>query len=367
MSADFSASLSSVFLRALSSLSSPHSPASTQQSLLSAISDLQLLSSRVDDLALFSDNETVDDLGTKDAVYMLVDYVWGEAVGRVRTEGREERMTRLRESERHFRTFLDRVQSYGLVGEANKALFDKPIPPDFALRREVKIKQFKAEKELRARIASLLPGAAGDYELFSKLVELPSQYEEDKAREAVFCSLRLGWILALGQMRSVAEEMELLRNAPSEQSQPPGNDREWEDRSWRLDKINQVLTDVNGPLLDPQGRPLRPFTLMPSNTSSVAADRQRLQAQVFRPSHRLPTMSIDEFLAEEQRRGNLLSGGGAASENAPTSSEQMQLGTEMDGTAFADERAEEQRRKDENWAVWTESNPKGSGNRGNKG
>ena len=46
--------------------------------------------------------------------------------------------------------------------------------------------------------------------------------------------------------------------------------------------------------------------MLPSN----AADRARLQAEVFRPDHRLPTMSIDEYLEIEQQRGNIISGGG---------------------------------------------------------
>lgn len=53
-------------------------------------------------------------------------------------------------------------------------------------------------------------------------------------------------------------------------------------------------------------QPLRPFTILPAGTT----DRQRLQAQVFQPDHRLPTMSIDEYLAIEQERGNVITGGG---------------------------------------------------------
>ncbi|KZT55027.1 hypothetical protein CALCODRAFT_472627 [Calocera cornea HHB12733] len=368
-----SISLASLFSRALSSLSSSlHLPASdpaAQSSLQSAVTDLKILSSRVNDLGLFSDNEAVDDLSTRDAAYMLVDFVWGEAAGRVAANGRDERITRLQQSELHLRIFLNHLKSYSLISECDQYLFAKSIPADFASRRDVKIKQFKAEKELRSQIAALLPTeTTSDIDLFAKLIDLPSSYDEDQARELTFKVLRLAHVQCQAQLRSIGEELELLRMAPPDEPQaPPDEKRTEDDGTWRLDRINQVLTDVNGPLLDPQGRPLRPFTLLPSNTSSVAADRQRLQAQVFRPGHRLPTMTIEEYLAEEQRRGNIISGGGAASENAPTSKEQLQLDTEMDGTAFAEEREEEQRRKDEDWAVWTEANPKGAGNRRNKG
>lgn len=39
-------------------------------------------------------------------------------------------------------------------------------------------------------------------------------------------------------------------------------------------------------------------------------DRSRLKAQVFGPDHRLPTMTVDEYLEIERQRGNILTGGG---------------------------------------------------------
>lgn len=53
-------------------------------------------------------------------------------------------------------------------------------------------------------------------------------------------------------------------------------------------------------------QPLRPFTILPAGGS----DRARLQAQVFGPDHRLPTMSIEEYLEIENERGNIITGGG---------------------------------------------------------
>lgn len=53
-------------------------------------------------------------------------------------------------------------------------------------------------------------------------------------------------------------------------------------------------------------QPLRPFTILPSE----AGERARFQNQVFGPSHRLPTMSIDEYLEIERQRGNIITGGG---------------------------------------------------------
>ena len=55
------------------------------------------------------------------------------------------------------------------------------------------------------------------------------------------------------------------------------------------------------------------------------------------------------------------------SEEKLTTSEQLQLDSEMDGTAFAEEREEEKRQKDENWARYTDAHPRGAGNTMNRG
>ena len=55
------------------------------------------------------------------------------------------------------------------------------------------------------------------------------------------------------------------------------------------------------------------------------------------------------------------------SENQLTTSEQLQLDSEMDGTAIGEEKAEEKRQKDENWARYTDTHPKGAGNTMNRG
>ena len=49
--------------------------------------------------------------------------------------------------------------------------------------------------------------------------------------------------------------------------------------------------------------PLKPFILLPSRQDQT---RSRLQTQVFKPSHNLPTMSIDEYLTKEFQRGNVI-------------------------------------------------------------
>src|SRR5690606_21764862 len=100
-----------------------------------------------------------------------------------------------------------------------------------------------------------------------------------------------------------------------------------------------------GPLMDTQGRPLRPFV--------ITNKRQELMKGVFRPGHNLPTMTIDEYLEQEGRRGNILSGG-----TEPPKKKEID---DNDEAAIDAETI-----KARNWDDFKDENPKGWGNRGGR-
>jgi hypothetical protein len=141
------------------------------------------------------------------------------------------------------------------------------------------------------------------------------------------------------QLESMEQELELLRRAPPSPSDahPPvagesndqrigeRNEKSEQEQMWRVD-LNVSGPHEKGPLLDQHGRvscqvlpaiigvlmlqclkPLRPFTILPSN----ATERARLQTEVFGPGYKLPTMTVDEYLQIERERGNILTGGGS--------------------------------------------------------
>lgn len=117
----------------------------------------------------------------------------------------------------------------------------------------------------------------------------------------------------------------------------------------RLDpSISQLLNKGKaGPILSKEGRPLKPFTILNS--------RQELRNGVFRPDHSLPTMTIDEYLAEEKRRGGMVDGGGEQS-GRPADPDEDNL-----------DKADIETMKAREWDDFTEANPKGSGNTINRG
>ncbi|KAK1236400.1 Type 2A phosphatase-associated protein 42 [Marasmius sp. AFHP31] len=394
--------LPQLFARSLTSvsksLSLPNIHDETQELVQSSIQDLLSLQSRIAGLSLFSPNETLGDISTRDLIYLLVPFVLSEVQGRVKTTEREDRLESLEKSQRYLKSFLDLLENYHVIPEDEVALYQQKASSvaNPASRRELKIKQYQKEKDLRARIEAvrkrrnqqkLQTEFPNDFDLIASL--LPStassqtdeqEDEEDSQtesilREATLLLIRLCFAQAHSQLQSMDQELELLRTAPpriappprpAEDSQEARKDKQNanEQDMWKLDApAVSGGPDGKGPLMDSAGRPLRPFTILPSG----AADRARLQAQVFRPDHNLPTMSIDEYLEVERQRGKFISGGGPASEAALTTSEQLALDSEMDGTREGEEKAEAKRQKDENWAVFTDENPRGAGNTMNRG
>ena len=128
---------------------------------------------RVADLALFSPNETLDDISTQNLVYLFVPYVSAEIESRARAIERDERLGRLREAEvcpvclipisegtfppygqQGFSKFVSDLELYEIASKSERELYGKNASAiaDPARRRETKIKQYQAEKEIRSRI-----------------------------------------------------------------------------------------------------------------------------------------------------------------------------------------------------------------------
>ena len=162
---------------------------------------------------------------------------------------------------------------------------------------------------------------------------------------------------AFQSLESIALELSVLSKAPAVPRQQEDGARQdararrapEKGYSERLDpSISQLAANgPHGPILGNDGRPLRPFTLLDT--------RQRMQQGVFQPDHSLPTMTIDEYLEEERKRGGIIDGGGP----------QSQQRAQVDEDDI--EKADEATIKAREWDEYVEQNPKGSGNTMNLG
>lgn len=152
----------------------------------------------------------------------------------------------------------------------------------------------------------------------------------------------------------INQEIAILSQIQNEPARPP--DRVQDDRSpGRSDQYSEKLDGPTtlpglgrkgGPLLDSKGKPIQPFTILDK--------RSQMQSGVFRPGHNLPTMTIDEYLDEERKRGGIIDGGGnSAPQPAPDEDDIEQV----DAATM----------KARDWDEFVEANPKGAGNTLNRG
>ncbi|TKA61065.1 hypothetical protein B0A55_11688, partial [Friedmanniomyces simplex] len=268
----------------------------------------------------------------------------------------QHRKANLKRAQQTYERYLKQLDHYDVLGKGDGALleqyqdspntFSTASTVDAAARRDAKIKRFRAEKALKQKLEYMRRN--------------PSVLQNDEAAarelhltEIAFCTHR-----TFQQLESVGQELHILSLAPpspppdSAAQLPPDarerNGRGVERYNDRLDAPPSHLSaGMRGPILDTKGKPLRPFTL--------TSKRQEFANGVFRPDHSLPTMSIDEYLEEERKRGGMIEGGGPQSE----------VKAQIDEDDL--EAADCETMKAREWDEYVEANPKGSGNTLNRG
>ena len=327
---------------------SSNSPA-FQENLLSAIHLYEQCLSIADRISLFSPNESLEDIGTADLQYLLLNYRLAELVLRINGG---ERKGYLQRAQKSYERFLRQLDSYDILSKPDAALleqyqeapttFSTAATADPAARRETKIRRFKEEKALKQKLEYMKSNP-------SVLQNDDAAYRELQLTEINFCTHQ-----TFQSLESIAQELHILSMAPPSPSpdrnpQQPQDIRERnKDTSAYSERLDGPMSaGLRGPLLSKDGKPLRPFTL--------TSKRQEFANGVFRPDHSLPTMSIDEYLEEERRRGGMIEGGGPQSGVKP----------EVDEDDY--EAGERETMKAREWDEFVEANPKGSGNTLNRG
>lgn len=308
--------------------------------------------------SVFSPNEGIEDVSTTDVPLLLVTFHIAELVQRKPTRDPADRNAVIDRARTGYTQFLDAADAYGLVtGPYAKLLeryrddgakFAAAGSGDAASRRSAKIASFQAEKELRGKLEAL-----------RRNPRYVDDGDEELVRGVYLAEVAFAVHRTFHALDSMNREAELLASAPpplppattTPHNDPLSRPRETDhDPTLRLDRPFQGNLGAGGPLLSREGRPLQPFTLLGSSDPS---SRQELRRGVFRPGHNLPTMSIDEYLDEERRRGNIIEGGGEQPKPALDEDDMDAVDREM--------------YKAREWDEFKDHNPKGSGNTLNMG
>lgn len=364
-------------LSAAFELASSHNAAS--EKVLQMLSDV---ARAADALSVISPNDRLDEISTPALRMFLIPSLQADVQTRARIDPAEDRVTQRRKqvdaSIGAARTFFAMVRRHSALPDSVVTLLrpymtqdaQQPMVP--ADKRMFKIQVLKLEKAAQARLVAFRdayrhrPTPPADV-FYDSLVESGADDDDDTEmvpvvsatlevppvahlRSYLMLLIVLHALRTANALESLLQEKELLQAPPMPEAPDAPTDT-----TWRLDP-SWTSPASDAPLLSESGRPLRPFTIIPK--------REQLKSEVFRPSHRLPTMSIDEYLEEETRRGRILP---STDKDAPTPRAQRQVESEQDGTRTADEAEEAARQEAIYWDAYTESHRRGEGNTMNRG
>ncbi|SCU86300.1 LAMI_0D01376g1_1 [Lachancea mirantina] len=329
-----------------------------QAGLTSVIGEfLDLKKSVQTTLALFSSNETLEDVATASLPLLALDYYLASCIARKQATQLSNSKDRaaIRQKFLHKSVQLDIQFLVSLADyEILDSLLHKKIdnfestysptlqelysqPSDSKdikgaqMRRQQKIELHQKSTSLAAQISALEARMATE-----------GQHDEI-LRDLYVDQLRDLSYRAFSEVEQNLSEIELLSNfisAPQEQIEQTDVSNVPLNEEGYTEKV-EVL---NRPLLSKSGKVLRTFTLVD--------DRSKSKNKVFGYGQYAPTMSVEEFLEKEFESGRVLEGGA-----------EPKLEEDEDDEAWNDK----QTYKAREWDAFTEANPKGSGNTLNRG
>ena len=367
-------SLAAAFARGLEVFTRMQSGDADAEALASGAAAMRHAVARVDVEGVFSRNETKDDVPTENLRYALAPWYLAELASRAPTRDAAAREHALVEVSAMYEAFLERCERHDMLSESAKRSRARGAEAcDPATARDEKVARFKRERAIRQRLESL--DAARVERTRKALAEADWDDEDPEASVATEneADERERWLLlveraaaeALDAAAVVATEREMLARRAETPTRreaevfSPQKDADASDdiarrRPYRIEASTGMGNYVIGP-----GGTIEPISAggyVPPGLQTRAAPVDRRAAAalgVFRPSHTLPTMTVEQHgeieyreLVERTRREAETKARRAAEDAALTQEER-------DARELAKARA---------WDEFKDDNPFGHGN-----
>uniref|UniRef100_A0A7S2Z393 TAP42-like protein n=1 Tax=Chloropicon laureae TaxID=464258 RepID=A0A7S2Z393_9CHLO len=294
----------------------------------------------VSTLGLFSDNESKDDITTSSMKYLLLPYYLGLCHMHA-DPGRGDRLERCEAAAGCFRDFVRECADKGVLEDAMKPFEERMLgdggsgsgggggtPLRFS--RDEKIALYRRQKELQQHMASL-----------SRL-----EADEENARSLHLLRINTSAMLACQHYASLQQECELLAFQ--------------KEREKAMERSGgaQAFAAQEAARREERARQQREtFASLKSAAATLQADRERFAQGVFKPSHILPTMTVEEFGELELRRMQ-------ERERERQQQGPGQQGGRGDRCCSDDDHSEDEEcvKKAREWDDFKDDNPFGSGN-----
>mmetsp|Transcript_4875 Transcript_4875/g.7768 ORF Transcript_4875/g.7768 Transcript_4875/m.7768 type:complete len:290 (+) Transcript_4875:105-974(+) len=285
---------------------------------------------------------------------MLVPYYIGDLY--LQLSGVDGRLKRVRMAVENLTIFLDRCDTAELLSKQEKAAYARAVKEGGfgaakSQTREEKIAAFKRNKERKLQLEALFKKREAFYKKNSD-----SSAEEDEVERKYILLLIEGYVhQACEHITFTKEEIQLLEHREKLESQPDFK-QQHEQRKPAQPKPPNVYRIDNPDMLNQPIPDHMKGMLAKVPTVANTLDRQALINAVFRDPNP-PTMSLDDWVDQQQAQGLLPTPGQANQTNM------NQLPQEPEEKEPTQEEADAQQEKDRAWADWTDDNEKGVGNR----
>uniref|UniRef100_A0AC35TQD2 Immunoglobulin-binding protein 1 n=1 Tax=Rhabditophanes sp. KR3021 TaxID=114890 RepID=A0AC35TQD2_9BILA len=293
---------------------------SAQSKLKEYIFKLEDLKQNVEDMDLFSDNESIEEISSNDLELFLVPSVLGRAYEKLQMIGPKDRLLHLNQAKSYFRDYLEQLKAYRIIlfqlpwvgSEVEKtatAAIDLNEKLNAADRRERVIKRFNIEKQLGDKMIEIQQECAQS-----------GKSDEIGDRKYALTKLRLYAIKAIGDLDKIEEELRI---------------------------VEHMLKVQKGEIAEEKPKQLKKF-------KPFRIVKDELQKKVFGLGYNsVPTLTVDEWYNQMDKKGHFQTITGEESNHEESEDE--------------DENEEQKRQKKIAWDDWKDEHRAGWGNTYNRG
>lgn len=308
-----------------------------QDSVKKGCKVLEQCEDMISKLGLFSSNETKDDISTANLKYLLVPYYLAELTEKVSLE---DRIQIVKASQAKLKEFLSFCEAMELVPQEELESVAQGGSNSFADKRARKIARFKRQRAAESKLLEIKErrerrGRSTRAAALSTPVEAGEEDvlddDGEEEREAWLTTISLAICKALDFLEMLKKEEEMLSAVKERQLENGGkeigqsilDERARKAEAWHRDaavraqytKPAQPITCATFAQDVLEGRAdvsqahehkHQPLIFGPASLvgGNLTTERERMVAQVFQPSHRMPTMSIEEAGEREMEMMN---------------------------------------------------------------
>eukprot|EP00939_MAST-03C_sp_MAST-3C-sp1_P001745 g1745.t1 len=365
---------------------------STDLEYMDAILKLDRCANEIVRRAIFSKNEDVDDIKTQSLELMLTNFYLGQlnAVAPMKrgpdgSLNMRHRLYSVRKASFFYTKFLSLCEANRILSKETKSseewrMFKGDVDKGNVhrnLSREARIAQHRRRKAIKAKIASLR--------------KLKTDARDESLERSLSISILQDAIESgLSTILRLAQEEDMLKISTKERPEERARGRDSRLRSREIghrgggDGVSSGLSSSRGlQITRIEPRPgAMPSTLSRAvaggdkhvvatfrgnaisggmattgGASNLIMKREIFKDGVFKPDHRLPTMSLEEFAALEVENAKKRSERAQNRPKGPRRMEQLRKDGDEDDESLADTAA----LLDREWDDWKDDNPKGSG------